>query len=98
VGVIWPRFGCDQLRPKGANTNGYCNAELDKLVLEAERTVDVGARDQLLRRAQELLVQDPPSIFTIATKEVAGMSAKLHDPVHMRNEVLTVDEKTWLEP
>jgi len=98
AGVIRPRFACDEFRPKGGNTNGYCNPELDRLVAEAERAVETGARDQLLRQAQELLVQDPPSIFLLATREVAGMSAKLHGPVHMRSEVLTVDEKTWLEP
>jgi ABC-type transport system substrate-binding protein len=98
AGVIRPRFACDQFRPRGANTNGYCNPELDRLVADAERAVESTARDQLLHRAQELLVQDPPSIFLLATKEVAGMSARLRDPVLMRNEVLTVDEKTWLEP
>jgi ABC-type transport system substrate-binding protein len=97
AGVIRPRFACDQFRPKGANTNGYCNAELDRLVADAERAVETGVRDQLLHRAQELLVQDPPSIFLLATKEVAGMSARLREAVLMRNEVLTVDEKTWLD-
>jgi glutathione transport system substrate-binding protein len=98
AGVIWPRFACSEFRPKGANTNGYCNPELDRIVHEAERTVNVPARDRLLRRAQEVLVQDAPSIFLIGTREVVGMSARLHDPIQMQNETLTVNERTWLDP
>jgi hypothetical protein len=55
------------------------------------------ARDDYLRKAQELLVQDPEAIYLLATKETVGMSLKLHDIVNSPLELVYATKDTWME-
>lgn len=96
--VLDQRYGCESFRPKGVNLHGYCNRDLDKLVEEARRTLDEPRRNALLLEAQRIIAQDAPSIWGVAPKQIAGMSKKLRQPLQFVTEVLTVNEKTWLEP
>jgi ABC-type transport system substrate-binding protein len=96
--ILQLRFGCDSFRPRGVNLHGYCNRDLDALVSEAARTLEDSKRNQFLRLAQVLIRRDAPSIWGFATKSTIGMSRKLHGALHFANEVLTVDERAWLEP
>ncbi|MBM4421501.1 MAG: hypothetical protein FJ034_07985 [Chloroflexi bacterium] len=99
VSAIDGRYGCTRFRPTaGFNTAGACIPRVDALIKEAALTIDVAKRNALLKEAQELLTQDAPSLWLVQVKETAAMNAKLHDPVHLWNTVLTVDERTWLEP
>jgi ABC-type transport system substrate-binding protein len=95
--IIENRWGCKFLRPFGANSTGFCNLELDRLVSQSERTLDQSARETMLKRAQEILASYAPSIWLLQIKEAAGLSRKLHETALMRTEVLTVTERTWLE-
>jgi peptide/nickel transport system substrate-binding protein len=97
VDTLTTRFGCDYVRPKGANVHAYCNPEMDTLVNEARRTIDDTKRNELIKQALQKMAIDAPSIWGFTTTTVAGYSAKLHDPVHGPGEGLTVDEYTWLE-
>jgi len=97
VHAIETRFGCQSFRPTGANTAGFCDPDLDRLVLQAERTPTDASRDALLRQAQTILSQQAPTIWLLQPKETAGMSRRLHNAVLLRTGTLTVDENTWLE-
>jgi ABC-type transport system substrate-binding protein len=97
VHAIETRFGCQFFRPTGANTAGFCDPDLDRLVVQAERTPTDAMRDALLRQAQTVLSQQVPAIWLLQPKETAGMSRKLHNPILLRTGTLTVDENTWLE-
>lgn len=44
------------------NTFRYRNAEVDALYEEAQRTIDEGARNELYRKADQLIVDDAPTI------------------------------------
>lgn len=91
-------YGCNFFRPdKGSNVAGTCNPRVDELATEGASTVDPVKRLVILKQAQELMTEHAPSAFILATKETAVMTRRLHDPVHLRNSTLTVDEHTWLE-
>jgi peptide/nickel transport system substrate-binding protein len=96
--ILQQRFGCDFLRPKGVNLHGYCNKDLDALVNQSLRTLDDTKRNNYLKLAQELIHNDAPSVWGLATKVTAGMSRRLHGALHYPDETLTADEHTWLEP
>ncbi|MBM4421589.1 MAG: hypothetical protein FJ034_08450, partial [Chloroflexi bacterium] len=91
------RFGCEYFRPKGANTAGFCDPAISKLAQDALRITDEARRQPMLKEAQERISQQAPAIWVLALKQIAGLSRKLHDPVFMQSENLTVDEHTWLE-
>ncbi|HLW60053.1 MAG TPA: ABC transporter substrate-binding protein [bacterium] len=97
VHAIETRFGCQFFRPTGANTAGFCDADLDRLTTQAERTSTEASRDALLRQAQDVLAQQVPAVWLLQPKETAGMSRRLHNPILLRTGTLTVNEKTWLE-
>jgi len=97
VHAIETRFGCQFFRPTGANTAGFCDADLDRLVTQAQLTPTDAVRDAFLRQAQDILAQQAPAIWLLQPKETAGMSRRLHNPILLRTGTLTVDENTWLE-
>ena len=96
--AITGRYACDQFRPAGGNTAGFCEAAIDKIAYEAATLSDEVKRNALLKDAQEQISLQAPSIWLVLLKEGAGLSAKVHDVVHIRNSVLTVNEHTWIEP
>jgi peptide/nickel transport system substrate-binding protein len=95
--LLGQRFSCTAFRPKGVNVAGYCNQEADKLMREAEQTLDETKRNTLLKEAQTIVAREAPSIWGFQTRLVAGMSKKLHGALQFADEMVTVDEKTWLE-
>jgi len=95
--IIQMRYGCNSFRPKGANTAGFCDAQIDSLSIEGLHTLDEAARNKLLLQAQQMLSEAVPSIWLLSLKNVTGRSKKLHNPVESRGDVLTVDANTWLE-
>jgi len=61
-GILWETFHSGALGPAGFN-NGYSNPEFDRLLDEAERTIDREARAELYRKANRILIQDVPAVF-----------------------------------
>jgi len=94
---IRQRYGCEFFRPNGTNTAGSCYPDIDATLLEAQRNTDPNRRLALLKESQEKISLQAPSVWVLATKEIAGVSKKLHDFVHMGNGVLTVNARTWIE-
>ena len=94
---IYPITACTQWRPTGSNDSFYCNKDVDGLIGKAVAATSLKERDDYLRQAQELLVQDPSSIYLLATKETVGMSLKVHGVINSPLELVYVDKDTWKE-
>ncbi len=94
---IYPITACSQWRPSGSNDSFYCNKDVDGLIDRAVAATSLKERDDYLRKAQELLVKDPSSIYLLATKETVGMSLKLHEVINSPLELVYVDKDTWKE-
>jgi peptide/nickel transport system substrate-binding protein len=56
---------------------GYENADLDALLEEARTTVDESKRCQLYTEAQQVVMDDPPSIFGYAIEDAYGVSKRI---------------------
>ena len=95
--IIIDRFGCRSFRPLGANTAGFCNEELDGLLLQAQRTLDQTARNTLVAQAQALVSQQAPAVWLIQPSQTTGLSRKLHNPVVIKTGLIAVDEHSWLD-
>jgi peptide/nickel transport system substrate-binding protein len=94
---MYPITGCSQRYPNGSNTSMYCNKELDQAIEKSVLATSMKDRDALLKKAQEILVQDPEAIYLLATKETVGMSLKLHDIINSPLELVYADKDTWKE-
>jgi len=90
-------YRCDQFRPEGFNRHGYCHTRATELVKQAERTTDVGKRDQLLKEAAQLITDDAASLWLLVTKQVVGTAKTVRDLFIPRTGTLLVNERTWLE-
>ena len=91
------RWNCNGFTPVGINVHGFCDNAIDQLVLQSQRTLDEGKRNELLSQAQQLISKDAPSIWGVASVETTGASKKLHNALIYKSELVTVDEHTWLE-
>jgi len=59
---LYPHWHSTQIEG-GQNYAGYVNAEVDKLLEEARRTIDMTERAELYRRFQEIFADDVPSLL-----------------------------------
>lgn len=98
AGVLRTRYHCDSFVPSGNNLAGYCNPDLDTLIEEAEQALDVTARNEALRQAQELLAPEVPSIWGVGIRQAAAFRTGVHNVLLYGTEVLSVDNTTWIEP
>ena len=94
---IFPITACSQWRPTGSNDSFYCNKDVDGLLERAVAATTLKERDDHLRKAQELLVQDPSSIYLLATKETVGVSKKIRGVINSPLELVYADKDTWKE-
>jgi len=94
---IYPITACSSWWPNGSNYSFYCNKDLDQMIDKAVASTTLKDRDAFLRKAQEILVQDPEAIYLLATKETVGMSLKLHDIINSPLELVYATKDTWKE-
>jgi ABC-type transport system substrate-binding protein len=81
----------------GRNFGNYCNKDVDQMIDMSVAAKSIPVRDGFLRKAQELLVQDPAYIYLLATKESAVMSPKVHGIIVSPLEATYADKDTWKE-
>jgi peptide/nickel transport system substrate-binding protein len=91
------RWNCNAFAPNGQNVHGFCDSAIDQLVSQAGTTLDDTRRQDLLTQAQQMISEDAPSIWGVASTETTGYLKKLHNPLIFPSELVTVDEHTWLE-
>jgi len=94
---IYPLTNCGLWPPKGNNYSLYCNKDVDANIDKAVTARDAKERDAYMRKAQEILVQDPEAIYLLATKETVGMSRTVHGVINSPLELVYVDKDTWME-
>jgi peptide/nickel transport system substrate-binding protein len=63
--------------PHGYNFVRYSNAELDKVLTDANSTLDTSRRKALLGRAQQILTRDLPYIYLFNVPEYWAISARV---------------------
>jgi ABC-type transport system substrate-binding protein len=68
------------------------------MIKEAEQTLDDAKRNALLKDAQLVVAREAASIWGFQTRLAAGTNKKLHGQLQFPDEMVTVDEHTWLEP
>jgi peptide/nickel transport system substrate-binding protein len=82
----------------GFNVYHYCNPEVDTILAQATRTLDLNTRRELYYRYQELIAEDAPVVFLYSRPDVKAISAKVHD-YELRPQIVTgmTFYKAWLE-
>lgn len=82
----------------GANFPRYRNAALDKLIGQADRTLDLDARAQLYRQAQRIVMQDLPTVplfqldwIRAARSDLAGVRYNFAQPTFYNFESMSRD-------
>jgi peptide/nickel transport system substrate-binding protein len=73
-------FSANQIPPKGQNYYRYKNDKVTSLWEESDRTVDVNKRADMIRQAQELMVEDMPVIPVYQWPVIYGMADNLSGP------------------
>jgi ABC-type transport system substrate-binding protein len=97
AGVLRSRYHCDMFRPAGVNIDGYCNAEVDPLIEEAEQSLDETAEFAALEQAQEIIANDAPSIWGIALHENWARSSRVNGGLHSTGGDIWFDEDSWID-
>ena len=84
-------------KPGGFNFVHYHNSEVDKLITEAERSVDKKVLSKLYKRIFKLIVQDKPYLFlyipnsiTVVNKKIKNVTPSIIGVMH--NEI------EWIKP
>ncbi len=70
-------FHGSAIPPNGSNWSGYRNPEVDRLLSEAFRTFDAEARDPLITKAHELVVDDAPWVFVVHDLNPRALSPRV---------------------
>ncbi|MPZ96065.1 MAG: hypothetical protein GEU96_14430 [Propionibacteriales bacterium] len=74
---VFPINSCETWIPNGANIGHYCNKELDKLMKEANATVDEAARLDLYKQAAAMENKDPSMMWIYNPDGVWAANSKL---------------------
>lgn len=83
--------------PEGPNHTRYSNPEFDALFQQAESEMDAEKRFDLLRRAEEIAVDDAPWLFMHHMKEFRLNHLYVHNLEH-NSMAMPFFKYTWIEP
>jgi ABC-type transport system substrate-binding protein len=73
AGIFPPKFGSNAY----GNYSGYASSELDRLMLEAQRTMDRAQRIDIYHRIQKIIFDEAPMIFGYAQDEYYGVAKRV---------------------
>jgi peptide/nickel transport system substrate-binding protein len=73
-------FSANQVPPKGQNYGRYKNDKVTSLWEESDKTVDENKRADLIRQAQDLMVEDMPIIPMYQWPNIYGFADNLSGP------------------
>jgi peptide/nickel transport system substrate-binding protein len=73
VGILMPKFSTGGR----GNYSNYSNEEVDRLLSQAEGTIDVQMRKNYYKKVQEIIYSDVPMIFGYAAEELHGVREKV---------------------
>ncbi|KHG33882.1 peptide-binding protein [Sulfurospirillum sp. MES] len=84
-------------RKGGFNFVGYDNAEVDRLIKEAEKIVDQEKFDALYREIFAKIVADNPYLFLVIPSEITAVNKKI-TPVSTSIIGVMHNENDWIKP
>lgn len=76
---LYQIFHSAQAISNGDNFTGYKNPALDKLIVEARRTVDEGKRMPLWQQAERIIYEDQPYTFLMRRKSLLFVDRRIHN-------------------
>jgi peptide/nickel transport system substrate-binding protein len=76
---LYQIFHSNQAISNGDNYISYKNPELDKLIVEARRTVDEDKRMPLWQQAERILYEDQPYTFLMRRKSLLFVDKRIHN-------------------
>ena len=76
---LYQIFHSAQAISNGDNYISYKNPALDKLIVEARRTVDEGKRMPLWQQAERILYEDQPYTFLMRRKNLLFVDKRIHN-------------------
>lgn len=76
---LYQIFHSAQAISNGDNYVSYKNPALDKLIVEARRTVDEGKRMPLWQQAERILYEDQPYTFLMRRKNLLFVDKRIHN-------------------
>ena len=76
---LYQIFHSAQAMSNGDNYISYKNPELDKLIVEARRTVDEGKRMPLWQQAERIIYEDQPYTFLMRRKSLLFVDKRIHN-------------------
>ncbi len=76
---LYQIFHSAQAISNGDNYVSYKNPALDKLIVEARRTVDEGKRMPLWRQTERILYEDQPYTFLMRRKNLLFVDKRIHN-------------------
>ena len=76
---LYQIFHSDQAISNGDNYISYKNPVLDKLIVEARRTVDESKRMPLWQQAERILYEDQPYTFLMRRKNLLFVDKRIHN-------------------
>ena len=74
---LFLNFGGAAIPPNGSNWSGYRDPAVDALLNEAFRTFEAGPRDDLIKRAHALIVDDAPWLFVVHDLNPRALSPRV---------------------
>ncbi|OYV16415.1 MAG: peptide/nickel transport system substrate-binding protein [Methylococcaceae bacterium NSM2-1] len=76
---LYQIFHSAQAMSNGDNYISYKNPELDRLIVEARRTVDEGKRMPLWQQAERIIYEDQPYTFLMRRKSLLFVDKRIHN-------------------
>lgn len=91
------RLLCDQQAPAGTNITGYCNPDLDKLLLKGAATLDQNARKDIYQQANKIINDDVPILPLYRPTANYGVAKRISgfDPSIPLTSI-TVNAESWV--
>lgn len=74
---VYPIDGCDVIYPNGGNLSKWCNQEFDRLMKEANTTVDEAKRIDLYQRAARIENEEVPYIWLFRSDTIWAYNTRI---------------------
>ncbi|MDH4136825.1 MAG: ABC transporter substrate-binding protein [Anaerolineae bacterium] len=81
----------------GLNTMFYSNPELDGLIAEQRATLDPAKRCEVVKSAQEIIMEDAPQIYLYYEPQIHAKRTEVKDFIISVTERVDQVHETWLE-
>ena len=81
----------------GLNTQAYSNAGVDRLLKEAQESIDFAEQDRILGEVHELVIEDAPYVFIVHDLNPRALNSRVKGYVQDRSWFTNLQD-LWIEP